>query len=156
MSSYVMPHPHPHSPPRSPATITASAYPNPLADQWQKWLEISLSHQNIALFSMKEKLSEISQSRDPLSAQRVIVQMVTEQFSNAAQFTKHLWSAQVEAQQQWNQIATQWMHAQHQVSSDNTTFPWQASTSPAELAHAMTQSALSLGHHFINGSDRQN
>jgi hypothetical protein len=122
-----------------------------LQGQSQRWTELGLSHQNIAATTLKEKMLQINQAKDPYQAQLLLMQACTEQMSNAIQFASHLWSSSFEAHSQWNQFVTQWMRAQQGLTDEGFKMQWLASQPSTHFADTMAQSVLSMGRHFING-----
>ena len=122
-----------------------------LQGQSQRWTELGLSHQNIAATTLKEKMLQINQAKDPYQAQLLLMQSFTEQMSNAIQFASHLWSSSFEAHSQWNQFVMQWMRAQQGVTDESFKLQWLASQPSTHFADTMAQSVLSMGRHFING-----
>jgi len=122
-----------------------------LQGQSQRWTELALSHQNIGATTLKEKMLQINQAKDPYHAQLLLMQAFTEQMSNAIQFTSHLWSSSFEAQSQWNQFVTQWMRTQQGAAKEGLQLQWLASQPSTQFANSMAQSMLSMGRHFVNG-----
>jgi hypothetical protein len=120
--------------------------------QWIRWAEISLSHHRLGMITAQEKLTQITQSKDPFRAQLTGMQMASEQLSNNIQWLRHLWASSFESQSQWNQT---WLHltqAQQQVANEAIQFQWLAAQPTSEYANAMAESVMAASRHFVNGA----
>lgn len=117
-----------------------------------RWAEISLSHHRLGMITSQEKLSQITQSRDPFRAQLTGMQMAAEQLSNHIQWLQHLWASSFESQSQWNQTWLQLLQAQQQVANEAIQFQWLAAQPPSDYANAMAASLMAASRHFVNGA----
>lgn len=120
--------------------------------QWIRWAEINLSHHRLGMITSQEKLTQITQSKDPFRAQLTSMQMASEQLSNNIQWGQHLWASCFESQSQWNQSWLHLLQAQQQVVNEAIQFQWLAAQPPSEYANAMAESVMAVSRHFVNGA----
>lgn len=126
---------------------------NFIQKQCIRWAEIGLSHQRIAMLALQEKITQITQCKDPFRAQLVAMQMTSEQLSNAIQCVRQLWSSNFEAHSQWNETLMHLVNAQQNVASEGLKFQWLAAQPSSEYANAMAESMMAMSRHFVNGVD---